>query len=270
MQATLRVIQSLPSPPLSLALSGGSAARREDGLSGWLPLVHSSISIARSRSCFASAASGDMPLSCSPPARASRARWSPAASSTCCPWRTEATGGGSGASFPSRTSSCSPLIWRKPSCRRSLLQAAAVVGEGGRRRRLLHSADRVRAHQRRTLWWSYDAGRLPVFIFLSLLQAKGRPTFFLPACVPNGRQIQLLLGGHGGQEMRPWRLRRPKWFVPGGGDVGSEQKLEKDPIAFLFSIWGPPCKSQGLSCLCYVSYGSLGKMYCRTAIVMQY
>lgn len=145
-----------------------------------------------------------------------------------------------------------------------------MVDEGGRRRRLLHSADRVRAYQRRSLWWSYGAGRLPVFIYPSLLLAEGRPPLFLPACVPNGRQIQLLLGGHGGQVMRSWRLRRPKWFVPGGGDVGSEQKLEKDPIAFLFSIWGPPCKSQGLSCLCYVSYESLGKMYCPTAIVMQY
>lgn len=223
-----------------------------------------------SRSCFASVASGDMPLSCSPPARPSRAWWSPAASSTRCPWRTEATGGRSGTSFPTRISSCSPLIWRKPNCRCSLLQAAVVVDEGGRRRRLLHSADRVRAYQRRSLWWSYGAGRLPVFIYPSLLLAEGRPPLFLPACVPNGRQIQLLLGGHGGQVMRSWRLRRPKWFVPGGGDVGSEQKLEKDPIAFLFSIWGPPCKSQGLSCLCYVSYESLGKMYCPTATVMQY
>jgi hypothetical protein len=266
----LRVVQSSPPPLLSLSLSGGSAARWEHGLGGWLPLVHSSISIAWVWPCFASVASGDMPLSCSPPARPSRAWWSPAASSTCCSWRTGASGGGSGVSFPPLISSCSPLIWRKPACRRSLLQAAVVVDEGGRRRGLLQSADRVRAHQQRRLWWSDGAGRLPAFIFPLLLLVEGRPPLFLPACVPNGRQIQLLPGGHGGQVMQPWRLRRPKWFVPGGGDVGSGRKLQKDPIAFLFSVWGPPCKSQGLSCVCYVLYGSLCKMYCPTALSMQY
>jgi len=259
--AALRVFPRVLLPPLSLFLSGGFAARREDGLGGWL-LYKLVVGLC----VVLSVCSGVMPLSAlHRPVRAVLGgRWPLPFPAGRCPWRMGATGGGSGASFPPRISSLSSLIWRKPNCRRFLLQSAMVVDGGGRWRKLLQSADRVRAHQQRCLRWSGGFTWLPIFIFPLPFMVEGRPLLFLPACVPNGRQFRLLHGGHGGQVMQPWRLRRPKWFVPGDGDVGSVRKLHKDPIAFLFSVWGPPCKSQGLSCVCYVSCESLCNMYCPT------
>lgn len=96
-ELVLRVACRALTPPLSLFRSGGSAARREDGLGGWFSPVDSS-SRSRCWLCFAPVASGVMPLSSFPSARASRVRWSLTAAQACCPWRTGADGSGSGES----------------------------------------------------------------------------------------------------------------------------------------------------------------------------
>ena len=123
------------------------------------------------------------------------------------------------------------------------------VDEEQGRCRNLKPADRVRAYQQRIPWWSYGAlGWLAVFTGALLLLAEGRPTLFLPACVSYGRQFQLQLGGHAEQVMLLWRFRRTKWFVPGGGEIQSGRRLSRTRSSFLLSVWGPPCKSQGLTC----------------------
>lgn len=176
-------------------------------------------------------------FSCSPPARSSSVWWLPADSQVCCPWRTVAFGSRSGASSRPRISSSSSLIYRRSLCWRFLGQAAMVVDEGQSHCRVLKIVDRVGAHLRRLLRWSDGADCwLPVFIGPLLLLAERRPKLFLPACVPKGRQFQLLFGGDGVQVLRPWRSRRPKWFVPGGGRIQSGRRLIRTRSHFYFSV----------------------------------
>ena len=145
------------------------------------------------------------------------------------------------------------LVWRKPLCWCSFFQDTVVVNEGKRRSRDLEPADWVRAHQQWSAQWSYgacDCSPRPASIDDPLLLlAEGRPTLFLPACVPNGRQFQLLFGGHDVQVLRLWRSRRPKWFVPSVGEVQSGWKLPRTRSCFFLSVGGPLCKSQGLGCI---------------------
>jgi hypothetical protein len=86
----------------------------------------------------------------------------------------------------------------------------------------------------------------PVFTQPLLLLVEGRPTLFLLAWMPYGRQFQLLSGGHGVQVLLLWRSSRPKWFVPGRGETESWWKLLWTRLLFYLSVRGPPCKSHGL------------------------
>ena len=197
--------------------------------------------------CLASVASGVMPFSSSP--RPGSVRCLPGSSRACRPWRTAADRSGSGRSSPSPISLLSSLIWRATICCCLFFQAIVGVDEEQRRCRNLKPADRVQAYQQRIPWWSYGAlGWLAVFTGALLLLVEGRPTLFLPACVSYGRQFQLQLGGHAEQVMLLWRFRRTKWFVPGGGEIQSGRRLSRTRSRFLLSVWGPPCKSQGLTC----------------------
>jgi len=142
----------------------------------------------------------------------------------------------------------SSLIWRATICFYCLPLLTIMVMEEEEQGRStnMKPADRVRAYQQMFSWWSDGApGWLPVFTDTLLLLAEWRPTPFLPASMPYGRQFQLRFGGH---VMRSWRFRRAKWFVPGGGEVRSKRWLSRTRSRFLLSVWGPPCKSQGLSC----------------------
>lgn len=243
--SSLRVGQSLPLPPLSLALSGGFAARREDGLGGWPLLVHSSISRVWFRSCFASVASGAMPLSRSPLARPSRAWWSPDASPTYCPRKTVVTGSGSGASLPSRISS---WLSRSPNLREDPLFLLFTGGHhgGGDSRRARQSFRSCRSRcssstpaseegLRRHLW-------LPAAISsLVFSMAEARPLratapgphrhfliFFLPSLMLIGRQCS-----YGFESIVPSSGARwsgghpavPSGLVPGDDERVSEQQL---------------------------------------------
>ncbi|VAH97959.1 unnamed protein product [Triticum turgidum subsp. durum] len=149
-----------------------------------------------------------------------------------------------------------PTTCRRPRCYLPPLDAAKVVDEEGWGSTELKIDGRVRAHQQRILWWSYGAcSRLPVFIDPLLLLVEGRPTPFLLACMPYGRQFQFSFRGYGMHVLHPWRSRRPKWFVPGDGEVQSEQRLPRTRLRFNLSARGSPCKSLGLCCNLSFSFG---------------
>uniref|UniRef100_A0A453ENB6 Uncharacterized protein n=1 Tax=Aegilops tauschii subsp. strangulata TaxID=200361 RepID=A0A453ENB6_AEGTS len=194
-----------------------------------------------------------MPYLSSPSTNPGSVWWLPVASQAGHPWWMEADGSGSGASSLSPISLRSSLIWRMALCCCLLFQVTLVVDEERGRCRYLKSADRVRAYQQLIPWWSDGAlDWLPVSAGSLLLLAEWRPTPFLPACVSYWRQIQLLFGGYGVQVLRPWRFLHAKWFVPDDDEVQSGRWLIGTQSRFLLSVWGPPCKSQGL--VCYVFY----------------
>lgn len=110
--------------------------------------------------------------------------------------------------------------------------------------------------------WRDGNGRRPATSSSSAtLPVERRPKYFLPTDAPYGRQLQVLLGGLG-LLAQPWRSRRTKWCVPGGGVVQVERTLFWTRSRFPQSVRGPFCKSQGLGCVFSVSVGPLCKMYC--------
>ena len=194
--------------------------------------------------------SGVMPWGCKPLELSSGVWWWPPSFSFLPPWWWKVEDAGSGKIPLNKLVLvlwCS-LIWRASNCYCLFSQATMVVDEKQDSCRILKFIGRVRAYQQRSLWWSDGAHRwLPVFVGALFLLAEWRLTIFLPACVPDGRQFQWRLGGYGEQVMLPWRFRRAKWFVPGDGEVQSGRRLSRTRSRFLLSVWGPPCKSQGLN-----------------------
>ena len=49
--------------------------------------------------------------------------------------------------------------------------------------------------------------------------------------------------------LHPWRFRRVQWFVPGGGEVQSRQRLSWTRSSFFLPVRGLSCKSQELGCI---------------------
>jgi hypothetical protein len=141
------------------------------------------------------------------------------------------------------------LICRGTSCFAFAVEATKVVdlqrGESGG----LGLSDRGRAHQRWSTRWSYGActrRRQPAVAALLLhLQAEGRPTLFLLAKMPKGRQFNnvrsvAMVACYGS-------LVAPSGTVPGDGEVDPERKL-RTRSRFFILVQGPFCKVQGLAC----------------------
>lgn len=151
-----------------------------------------------------------------------------------------------------------PERWLRSSLRQFGLSISSLMLKDGRWRLLS------------TWFYGQDGGGgWPASSFPSATSlVKGRPYLFLPACAPNGRQFQLLPGCLGLQLLQPWRPRRPKWCVPGDGDVNPEQILSWTRSRFPHPVRGPFCKKPGAWLLFPVSVGFLCKMYCPFLILI--
>lgn len=251
-ELVLRVAFRALTPPLSLFRSGGSAARREGGLGGWFSPVDSS-SRSRCWLCFAPVASGVMPLSSFPSARASRVRWSLTAAQACCPWRTGADGSGSGESslnklegrldltkakvispytlchrgggrgvegvlvfgcFRSAVASEMALRrWIQSSSSCSVLSSSSMLCSGG-----ATAPSGAFGHQR--LLAGLDRSLVDCSCRRAALRSSGasmrRLRSFLPAKLPDGRQF-----GNGTASVSPfsgkcWRRSNGEIFIPSG------------------------------------------------------
>jgi len=133
-----------------------------------------------------------------------------------------------------------------------------------------------RAHQRRRSLGSYAAhgggrravssgdyaacrsGRLAVFSALSHPLVEWRPSSFLPACVPNGRQWPFPATStvtiHGS-------FVAPSGVVPGGSEVLVWEWLRsrlRSPLGFRGSL----CKSQGPACIFLFYFG----LFCKSTV----
>jgi len=87
------------------------------------------------------------------------------------------------------------------------------------------------------------SGRLAVFRPLMLLLVEWRPQDFLPACVPEGRQLLFNSASmvfHGS-------LAVPSDFVPGGDEV-LVRKMHWTRLLSPSGVQGPLCKRQGPIC----------------------
>lgn len=218
-----------------------------------------------------------MPLSRSPPARPSRAWWSPDASPTCCPWKTVVTGSGSGASLPSRISS---WVSRSPDLREDPLFLLFPGGHhgGGDSRRARQSFRSCRSGcssstpaseegLRRHLW-------LPAAISsLVFSMAEGRPLeatapgphrrfliFFLPALMPIGRQCSCgfeSIVPSSGARWSGGHLAVPSGLVPGDDERVSKQQL-----------LGPDCNLRSGVRVLFASFRDLFAISCFVRVLV--
>lgn len=141
------------------------------------------------------------------------------------------------------------LIWRRIFVFSPAGEAIAGMDDKQRGGGFLFAAIGDRAHHRQGNWRSDGArygGRWPASsVELSILTAEGRPIFFLPAMLPDGRQSGFSL------EFMAWchgDLADPSGDVPSDGEVHPVWKLPGTQLHSSFIFRGPPCINQGLAC----------------------
>lgn len=132
----------------------------------------------------------------------------------------------------------------------SKLQSAlsiVVMGEWGQLQGKLDKADGVRELTR---WWISGScgallGRCPASDEPPYSQVEGRPSLFLPAMKPKGRQacftVESMGWCHGG-------LVSPSGVVPGAGQIGSMGRQFRTRLRSTFLVRGLFCILQGLVC----------------------
>lgn len=135
------------------------------------------------------------------------------------------------------------------------LEATMVVDKEGWGSTVWMLAARVRAHQGWIMLRSHSASMAGLLRQATASSGRRAAPLFLPAWMPYGRQFQYLAGDHGAKMVVLWRSHRPKWFVPGGGEIESGWKLLWTRLHFFISVWGPLCKNQGLVCNFHFIWG---------------
>lgn len=169
------------------------------------------------------------------------------------------------------TSSSQISCWNNPLyglCKRSLCSASTskatmVVDKKMGRTWEMEAVDEGGVIHRWSSWRSYGARRLPASTTSpSTLLAEGRPLLFLPALMPKGRQCSSdpvsMVSFSGACRCRSSSYGGPaipSGVVPGDGEIATVKELVWTRSRFLFSVGGPLCKSQGLSCIFYFLLG---------------
>lgn len=128
----------------------------------------------------------------------------------------------------SQISSSPSLTWRRTPDSPLPREATMVVEKELWRCGSLESVDRAVDHPLWSCWWGYDArrsGRRPASVDTPRpLLTEGRSLFFLPAGVPQGRQLSFRLACRrccGGD------LVAPSGHVPGGDKVRTDRNLSR-------------------------------------------
>lgn len=145
------------------------------------------------------------------------------------------------------------LICRRPLCSSSSPMVTVVVDKETGKSRRMELAVGSRAYHR---WCQRIYGacsdRQPVFVIEPpILLAEGRPSFFLPAKLLDGRQCcfsaESVVCCRGG-------LDGPSGLVPGAGEICATREQLRTRSRFSSGIWGPLCILQGLGCnFCFTS-----------------